>query len=59
LFGQRVLVDKTLARDPEIVFNGGTHHDAIRMPYGEFERLSAPHRRGLCGRAVAVRAQRG
>jgi len=42
LFGQRVLVDKTLARDPEIVFNGGSHHDAIRMPYGEFERLSHP-----------------
>jgi Ala-tRNA(Pro) deacylase len=42
LFGQRVVVDKTLSRDPEIVFSGGSHRDAIRMPYGEFERLSHP-----------------
>jgi len=42
LFGQRVVVDTALARDPEIVFSGGSHRDAIRMPYGEFERLSRP-----------------
>jgi Ala-tRNA(Pro) deacylase len=42
LFGQRVVVDSTLARDPEIVFSGGSHGDAIRMPYREFERLSRP-----------------
>ena len=42
LFGQRVFVDATLARDPEIVFSGGSHRDAIRMPYREFERLSGP-----------------
>jgi Ala-tRNA(Pro) deacylase len=42
LFGQRVVVDAALARDPEIVFSGGSHHDAIRMPYREFERLSRP-----------------
>ena len=42
LFGQRVVVDTMLARDPEIVFSGGSHRDAIRMPYGEFERLSRP-----------------
>src|SRR4029453_1916226 len=42
LFGQRVVVDSALARDPEIVFSGGSHGDAIRMPYREFERLSHP-----------------
>jgi Ala-tRNA(Pro) deacylase len=42
LFGQRVLVDAMLARDAEIVFSGGSHHDAIRMLYREFERLSHP-----------------
>jgi len=42
LFGQRVVVDSALARDPEIVFSGGSHGDAIRMPYREFERLSRP-----------------
>jgi Ala-tRNA(Pro) deacylase len=42
LFGQRVVVDTALARDPEIVFSGGSHRDAIRMPYREFARLSHP-----------------
>ena len=42
LFGQRVVVDTALANDPEIVFSGGSHGDAIRMPYREFERLSRP-----------------
>jgi Ala-tRNA(Pro) deacylase len=42
LFGQRVVVDAALASDPEIVFSGGSHRDAIRMPYREFERLSRP-----------------
>jgi Ala-tRNA(Pro) deacylase len=42
LFGQRVVVDTSLARDPEIVFSGGSHGEAIRMPYREFERLSRP-----------------
>jgi Ala-tRNA(Pro) deacylase len=42
LFGQRVVVDAALARDPEIVFSGGSHRDAIRMSYREFERLTRP-----------------
>ncbi|MBI4478067.1 MAG: YbaK/EbsC family protein [Acidobacteria bacterium] len=42
LYGQRVIVDETLTHDPEIVFSGGSHSDAIRMPYPEFERLVHP-----------------
>lgn len=42
LFGQQVVVDEALARDPEIVFSGGSHRDAIRMPYREFVRLTHP-----------------
>lgn len=42
LYGQRVFVDTTLTRDPEIAFSAGSHHDAIRMSYGEFERLARP-----------------
>jgi Ala-tRNA(Pro) deacylase len=42
LYGQRVFVDKRLTTDPEVVFSGGSHHDAIRMPYREFERLAQP-----------------
>lgn len=40
LFGQRVFVDRSLTADPEVVFNGGSHHDAIRMPYAEFARVA-------------------
>jgi Ala-tRNA(Pro) deacylase len=42
LFGQRVFVDKSLVADPEIVFNAGSHRDAIRMRYADFERLVHP-----------------
>ncbi len=42
LYGQRVLVDERLAADPEIVFCAGSHQDAIRMSYREFERLVHP-----------------
>ena len=37
-----VYVDESLADDQEIVFNAGTHHDAIRMRYGDFVRLVKP-----------------
>jgi|GEM_PF-564583 len=42
LYGQAVYVDRSLAADSEITFNGGSHRDAIRMPYREFERLVHP-----------------
>ncbi len=42
LYGQRVFVDKRLTTDPEVSFSAGSHHDAIRMPYQEFERLVQP-----------------
>jgi Ala-tRNA(Pro) deacylase len=42
LYGQRVYVDERLAADPEIVFSAGSHQEAIRMPYREFERLAQP-----------------
>jgi Ala-tRNA(Pro) deacylase len=42
LYGQRVFVDERLAADSEIVFSAGSHQDAIRMAYREFERLARP-----------------
>jgi Ala-tRNA(Pro) deacylase len=42
LYGQRVFVEKSLTADPEIVFNAGTHTDAIRMRYSDFEALVRP-----------------
>lgn len=42
IFGQRVFVDEQLTRDAEVAFSAGSHHDTIRMPYAEFERLVRP-----------------
>jgi Ala-tRNA(Pro) deacylase len=42
LYHLPVYVDSSLAEDEEIVFNAGTHHDAIRMRYMDFQRLAQP-----------------
>lgn len=42
LYRQPVVVDSVLTSDPEIVFNGGSHKEAIRMHYHDFEALVKP-----------------
>jgi Ala-tRNA(Pro) deacylase len=42
LYKQPVLVDESLTADPEILFNGGSHREAIRMRYRDFEDLVKP-----------------
>lgn len=42
LYGLPVYVDEALRKDPEIVFNGGTHAEAIRMKYADYERVVRP-----------------
>jgi Ala-tRNA(Pro) deacylase len=37
-----VFVDQSLVGEPEMVFNAGTHTDAIRMHYGDFAELTRP-----------------
>lgn len=44
LYDMPVYVDPTLEKDETITFNGGTHDDAIRMRYEDFERLVHPRR---------------
>ena len=41
-FNLSVFVSRDLRDDEEIVFNAGTHVDAIRMLYSDFERLVQP-----------------
>jgi Ala-tRNA(Pro) deacylase len=36
-------VDASLKADEYITFNAGTHYEAIRMHYVDFERLTIPH----------------
>ena len=42
LYNLPVYVDESLAAVEEIVFNAGTHRDAIRMRYDDFVRLARP-----------------
>ena len=42
LYGMPVYVDESLRKDREIVFNAGSHDEAIRMRYEDFERLVQP-----------------
>jgi len=42
LYNQPVFVDIALAAEPQIVFNGGTHGDAICMRYDDFAGLARP-----------------
>lgn len=42
LYHLPVYLDQALADDPEIIFNAGTHSDAIRMSNADFVRLARP-----------------
>jgi Ala-tRNA(Pro) deacylase len=41
-YGLRTLVDSSLPQDDEIVFQGNTHEEAIRMRYQDFEQVERP-----------------
>jgi len=42
LYHQPVFVDVALAAEPQVVFNGGTHADAVCMRYDDFAALAHP-----------------
>ena len=42
LYLQRVFVERTLVGEAEMVFNAGTHVDAIRMHYADFADITRP-----------------
>jgi Ala-tRNA(Pro) deacylase len=42
VYGHGVYVERCLVGEPEMVFNAGTHTDAIRMHYGDFAELAKP-----------------
>jgi Ala-tRNA(Pro) deacylase len=41
-YGLKTLVDEPLTHDEQIVIEGNTHEEAIRMKYSDFERLEHP-----------------
>ncbi len=42
LYGISVYLDSSLTRNPQIIFNAGSHRETITMPYADFERLVRP-----------------
>ncbi|MDH3519788.1 MAG: hypothetical protein OEM49_04965 [Myxococcales bacterium] len=42
LYGLPTYASPILARDEHITFNAGTHRDAVRMSYADYERLVRP-----------------
>lgn len=42
LYGQRVFVERRLAQEADIVFAGGTHTDAVQMPFVAFLAVTHP-----------------
>jgi Ala-tRNA(Pro) deacylase len=42
LYDVPVYVSPVIARDERVTFNAGSHRDAIRMDYSDFERLVKP-----------------
>lgn len=42
LYGVPLFVDRALAENEEIVFNGGTHEDGVRMRFQDYARLAQP-----------------
>lgn len=41
-YGMQTIVDESLAKDEEIVFEGNTHHEAIRMKFDDYRHLEEP-----------------
>lgn len=41
-YGLRTIVDASLAEDDVILFEGNTHHDAVRMKFDDYCRLENP-----------------
>lgn len=42
LYKMETWVDRSMGKSEEIVFNAGTHRDAIRMKYSDYLRLAMP-----------------
>jgi Ala-tRNA(Pro) deacylase len=42
LYGMNVYVDESLTKDDQIVFEAGSHHEAIRLAFADFARLVRP-----------------
>ena len=56
LYGVQTFVDKRLAEQDYIVFEAGTHSDAIKMSYRDYEKIAQPRVADL---AVKIQPMKG
>lgn len=56
LYGLPTYVDKRLAQEEYIVFEAGTHTDAIKLSYRDYEKIVKPHVKDL---AIKLQPMKG
>jgi Ala-tRNA(Pro) deacylase len=56
LYGMEVWIDWSLGRPEHIVFNAGTHTDAVRMRYADYVNLVKPRVARFAARAEGTAA---
>jgi len=59
LYGLPTYVDKSLAEQDYIVFEAGTHTDAIKMAYGDYEKIVKPRVDDLVVQSGSSRTMKG
>jgi Ala-tRNA(Pro) deacylase len=59
LYGLPTYVDKSLAEQDYIVFEAGTHTDAIKMAYGDYEKIVKPRVEDLVVQSGSSRTMKG
>lgn len=42
LFGIPTMMDESLSRQDEVLFQAGTHQDAVKMPFSDYIRITRP-----------------
>ena len=48
LYDVPVFLDACLAHEEDIIFQAGNHHEVVRMPVAEYERLAGPFAEVVC-----------
>lgn len=48
LYGLPMFVDRCLARQPDVFFEAGNHHELVHMHWADYARLAAPIRADRC-----------
>jgi Ala-tRNA(Pro) deacylase len=58
LYDIPMYLDRCLAREEDIYFQGGNHHELVRMPFADYEHIAKPIVEGICLHAQPVAALR-